>query len=62
MLKKIEGETKNRVKWFSIGVISVIIGILINLIAGALSSIPMEVVALIIIDIGAILIFKGFLI
>jgi hypothetical protein len=62
MIKKIEGETKNRIKWFSMGVILAIVGILINLAGGAFSSILMEIIALIIIDIGAILIFKGFLI
>ena len=62
MAKKIEGETKNRIKWFSSGVIFAIVGILINVAAGAFSSVPMEIIALIIVDIGAILIFKGFLI
>jgi len=60
--KKIEGETKNRIKWFSLGVIIIILGLLINLTGGLLQSIEIEILALVIIDIGAILILKGFLI
>ena len=60
--RKIEGETKNRIKWFSLGVIIIILGLFINLAGGLLLSIVMEILALIIIDIGALLILKGFLI
>lgn len=60
--KKIEGETKNRIKWFSLGVIIIILGLFINLAGGLLSLIGMEILALIIIDIGAIFVLKGFLI
>ena len=60
--RKIEGETKNRIKWFSIGVIIIILGISINLTGGLLSLIVMEIFALMIIDIGALLVLKGFLI
>ena len=60
--RKIEGETKNRIKWFSLGVIIIILGLFINLAGGLLSSIEMEILALIIIDIGVFLILKGFLI
>ena len=60
--RKLEGETKNRMKWFSVGVIVFILGLLINLLGGLLESIEMEIVALIIIDIGALLVLKGFLI
>jgi hypothetical protein len=60
--KKLEGETKNRMKWFSIGVIVLILGIVINLAGGLLSSIVTEIIALIIVDIGAFLVLKGFLI
>jgi len=60
--RKIEGETKNRIIWFSLGVIIIIIGLFINLTGGLLSLIMMEILALIIIDIGALLILKGFLI
>jgi len=60
--KKLEGETKNKMKWFSLGVIVLILGLSSNLVGGLLESVVMEVVALIIIDIGAILVLKGFLI
>ena len=60
--RKIEGETKNRIKWFSLGVIIFILGLFINLAGGLLSSIGMEILALIIIDIGALSVLKGFLI
>jgi hypothetical protein len=57
-----EGETKNRIKLFSFGVIFFIFGLLINLAGGVLSLIVIEILALIIIDIGALLVLKGFLI
>jgi len=60
--RKIEGETKNKIKWFSLGVISFIIGIFFNLMGGIFSLIVMEILALIIIDIGALFVLKGFLI
>lgn len=60
--RKIEGKTKNRIKWFSLGVITIILGLFINLAGGLLSLIVMEILALMIIDIGAILVLKGFLI
>ncbi len=60
--RKIEGETKNRIKWFSFGVIIIIFGLFINAAGGLFLSIVMEILALIIIDIGALLILKGFLI
>ncbi len=60
--RKIEGETKNRIKWFSLGVILFILGLFINLAGGLFSLIVMEILALIIIDIGALLVLKGFLI
>ncbi|MHA1458353.1 MAG: hypothetical protein ACTSQR_01685 [Promethearchaeota archaeon] len=60
--KKIEGETKNKLKWFSIVVILFIFGIFINLLGGMLSLIAIEILALIIIDMGALLVLKGFLI
>jgi hypothetical protein len=60
--RKIEGETKNRIKWFSLGVIIIILGLFTNLAGGLLQSIEIEILALVIIDIGAILILKGFLI
>ncbi|MHA1509577.1 MAG: hypothetical protein ACTSO6_12840 [Promethearchaeota archaeon] len=60
--KKMEGETKNRIKWFSLGVIIFLFGIFINLTGGLFSLIVIEILALIIIDIGALLVLKGFLI
>ncbi|NHJ25825.1 MAG: hypothetical protein EAX89_14685 [Candidatus Lokiarchaeota archaeon] len=63
--QKIEGETKNRVNWFTRGVIIVIIGLLINLSANFLGSwleIIIEVLALIVINVGSFFILKGFLI
>jgi hypothetical protein len=60
--RKIEGETKNRIKWFSLGVIVFLFGLFINLTGGLLSLIALEILALIIIDIGALLVLRGFLI
>ena len=60
--RNIEGETKNRIKWFSLGVILIILGILINLLGGLFSLIVIEIFALVIIDVGAVIILKGFLI
>jgi len=60
--RKIEGETKNRIKWFSLGIVTIILGLFINLAGGLLSSIEMEILALIIIDIGALSVLKGFVI
>ena len=60
--RKIEGENKNRIKWFSSGVIIFILGLFINLTGGLLSIIMIEILALIIFDMGAIFVLKGFLI
>jgi len=60
--RKIEGETKNRIKWFSLGVIVFLFGLSINLTGGLFSLIVLEILALIIIDIGALLVLRGFLI
>jgi len=60
--RKIEGETKNKIKWFSLGIILFIFGLFINLAGGLFFSIVMEILALIIINIGALLVLKGFLI
>ncbi|MCK4382192.1 MAG: hypothetical protein KAW66_02760, partial [Candidatus Lokiarchaeota archaeon] len=57
--RKIEGENKNRIKWFSSGVIIFILGLVINLTGGLLSIIVIEILALIIFDIGALLVLKG---
>ena len=60
--KKLEGQTKNRIKWFSLGLIIIIFGLIANLAGGLLSSIGLEILALVIIDVGAVIILKGFLI
>jgi hypothetical protein len=57
-----KNRTKNRMKWFSLGLIIIIFGLITNLAGGLLLSILIEILALIIIDIGAFLILKGFLI
>ncbi len=64
MTRKIERETKKRIQWFSIGVIIVVIGVLINLTGGFFRPIEIliEIIALIAIDLGSLAIFKGFLI
>lgn len=61
MAKKLEGDAKKRIQWFSIGVIIFIIGLILNLSGGALDSILLEIIALIVIDIGSLAVFKGFL-
>jgi hypothetical protein len=65
MVRKIESETKKRMQWFTKGVIFVILGILINLTAAVFEvyiQMFIEILALVLIDVGALLIFKGFLI
>jgi hypothetical protein len=62
MAKKIEGESRNRIRWFSMGVIFVILGMVANLVGGGIHSIILEIAALFIINVGAILILRGFLI
>ncbi|MFX1312621.1 MAG: hypothetical protein ACFFHD_08425 [Promethearchaeota archaeon] len=61
MTREIGEETKRKVQWFFIGVIIVIIGLFFNLAGGIFDSILIEIVALIIIDLGYFGIFKGFL-
>ena len=60
--RKVEKETKRRVQWFFGGIILAIVGLLFNLIGGILEQILFEIIAMIVIDIGMVLIFKGFLI
>lgn len=59
--KAVDDDTKNKIKWFSIGVIVVIIGLFLNIAGGAILSAIIEIVALLIIDIGAVLIINAFL-
>ena len=60
--RKVEKETKRRVQWFFAGIILAIIGLFLNLIGGILTNNLFEISALIAIDIGMVLVFKGFLI
>lgn len=60
--RKIEKETKRRVQWFFAGISLAIIGLFSNLIGGILGNNFFEIFALLIIDVGMVLIFKGFLI
>jgi hypothetical protein len=60
--RKIDAETKKKVQWFFIGISIAIVGLLFNLMGGFLSSIFLEILALIIIDFGYIAIVRGFLI
>ncbi|MHA2325817.1 MAG: hypothetical protein ACXACB_10475, partial [Promethearchaeota archaeon] len=60
--KKVEDETKGRVRWFFVGVFIIVLGIIINLVGGIADSAILEILALIAIDIGIIAIVKGFLI
>jgi hypothetical protein len=59
--KKIEDSIKKKVQWFFIGVIFVIIAVIINLIGGIIEFFLFEVIALVTIDIGSIIILRGFL-
>lgn len=59
---KLEGDHKKRIQWFYMGIIIVVLGLFINLLGGSLNSIAIEIIALFAIDIGTIVVFKGFLI
>jgi len=60
--KKVEEETKKRVQWFFTGIIIAIIGLFINITGGLFGWIIFEIIALIFVDIGIIIVVKGFLI
>lgn len=60
--RKTEGETKRRIQWFFIGIIIAVIGLIINLIGGITNQILIESLALILLNIGGIVIVKGFFI
>jgi len=60
--KKLKSELKKKIQWFCFGVIINVIGLFFNLYGGALNSILFEIVALIVIDAGFLVVFKGFLI
>lgn len=59
--KNIEARIKKKVQLFFIGIIFVIIAVIINLIGGIIEFIILEVIALVTIDIGSIVILRGFL-
>ena len=59
---KLEGNHKKRIQWFYVGIIIVVFGLFFNILGGFLNSIIIEIVALLAIDVGSIVIFKGFLI
>jgi hypothetical protein len=60
--KKTEGEAKQRMRWFFIGIVIIIIGLLFNLFGGILNIVLIEILALILFNLGAIIIVKGFII
>jgi len=60
--RKIEENTKKKVQWFFIGITFAVIGMFVNLIGGFLRSVIIEIFALIVIDVGTLAIFRGFLI
>lgn len=68
--RKVEENTKKRIKWFFAGNSVIVVGILINVIGGIFGGVLMgaigetliEVLALLLLDIGIFLIVKGFLI
>ncbi|MFX0005864.1 MAG: hypothetical protein ACFFA7_07345 [Promethearchaeota archaeon] len=59
--KKIEDRIKKKVQLFFIGIIFVILAVIINLIGGIIEFVIIEVIALVTIDIGSIVILRGFL-
>ena len=59
--RSIGEDTKKRIQWFFTGVIFATCGLFINLVGGVLDWIPLEIIALIVVDIGIVLVFKGFL-
>ncbi|MFX1280084.1 MAG: hypothetical protein ACFFA3_11750 [Promethearchaeota archaeon] len=61
LTKNVGEDTKKRVQWFFVGIIVAIVGLFINLAGGTLRIILLEICALILVDVGIILVFKGFL-
>jgi hypothetical protein len=59
--RSIGEDTKKRIQWFFAGIIMATIGLFFNVAGGLLDWIPMEIIALIAVDIGIVLVFKGFL-
>jgi len=62
IIKKTENEAKQRMRWFFIGILIVIIGLIFNLLGGIIKNTLIEILALILFNIGTITIVKGFFI
>ncbi|MFX1593150.1 MAG: hypothetical protein ACFFCL_10685, partial [Promethearchaeota archaeon] len=58
--KKTEDETKQRIRLFFIGIFISVIGLISNTVGGIFDLIFFEILALILINVGAIIIVKGF--
>ena len=58
--KKTEGEAKRRIRWFFIGDIIFVIGLIFNLFGGIFNIVEAEILALILFNLGAIILAKGF--
>ena len=61
MTRKVEEDTKKRIFWFFTGITLVIVGLIVNLLGGLLEFIILEILALVAINIGILVITKGFL-
>jgi len=61
MTRKVEEDTRKRIYWFFAGITLVIVGLLVNLLGGLFEFILLEILALIAINIGILIITKGFL-
>jgi len=62
IIKKTENEAKQRMRWFFIGILIIIIGLIFNLLGGIIKNTLIEILALILFNIGTITIVKGFFI
>ncbi len=62
IIKKTENEAKQRMRWFFIGILIIIIGLIFNLLGGIIKNTLIEILALILFNIGTIIIVKGFFI
>ena len=62
IIKKTDDEAKQRMRWFFIGILISIIGLVFNLLGGILRNTLIEILALILFNIGTITIVKGFFI
>lgn len=62
IIKKTEDEAKQRIRWFFIGILISLIGIIFNVLGGILNIWLIEITTLLLVNIGAIIIVKGFFI